>query len=88
MSASSTKLKQTHEKVKRKQTDLDGSAHKKCKLDVEESSTLRDSQLKDENDSFNESRDQILFEKLAQLDSPKFGQIVNRRDYRRAGKCS
>lgn len=32
------------------------------------------------------SKDQLLADMLAQIRCPRFGQIVNRRDFRRAGK--
>lgn len=63
-------------KVKRKLTEDDSITNKKRKADENVSKPASAETV---------SRNEVIAKQLEHVETPKFGQIVNRRDFRRAG---
>lgn len=90
-SSSSTKVIYEHEKIKRKQhseTDTTSINNKKFKANENDDSVpvIEPTNDDDSEQSADEkAREELLAKKIAQVENPRFGQIVNRRNFRRAG---
>lgn len=90
-SSSSTKVIYEHEKVKRKQhsdTESASIINKKYKANENDANApVIESKSTDESEKSadEKARDELLAKQIAQVENPRFGQIVNRRNFRRAG---